>query len=315
MKYTILRRGIIMIIMLFMVSLLIFLLPYLTGSDPATTVLRARVSEGELSETALSQLREELGLNKPVAVQYITWLGQLAKGDLGRSFVSRAPVAEIIYRGLKATVILTLLSVGIALIVALFLGIFSALRPGSKLDNLITAITQIGVAVPEFWLAPVLILVFAIWLKWLPSAGWGAFKYMVLPTIVLSIRPIAYFTSLTRISMIEVLQMDFINAARAKGLSEFQVIWRHAIRNTLIPVITMVTLWFASLLGGSVIVEVIFAVPGIGRVLYDAVIAKDFPVLQTGVVIIVSFTVIINTLTDLAYTVMNPSINFDGSKM
>jgi peptide/nickel transport system permease protein len=304
-----------MIIMLFMVSLLIFLLPYLTGSDPATTVLRARVSEGELSETALSQLREELGLNKPVAVQYITWLGQLAKGDLGRSFVSRAPVAGIIYRGLKATVILTMLSIGIALIIALFLGIFSALRPGGKLDNFITAITQIGVAVPEFWLAPVLILVFAIWLKWLPSAGWGAFKYMVLPTIVLSIRPIAYFTSLTRISMIEVLQMDFINAARAKGLSEFQVIWRHAIRNTLIPVITMVTLWFASLLGGSVIVEVIFAVPGIGRVLYDAVIAKDFPVLQTGVVIIVSFTVIINTLTDLAYTVMNPSINFDGSKM
>jgi peptide/nickel transport system permease protein len=304
-----------MIIMLFMVSLLIFLLPYLTGSDPATTVLRARVSEGELSETALSQLREELGLNKPVAVQYITWLGQLAKGDLGRSFVSRAPVAGIIYRGLKATVILTLLSIGIALIVALFLGIFSALRPGGKLDNLITAITQIGVAVPEFWLAPVLILVFAIWLKWLPSAGWGAFKYMVLPTIVLSIRPIAYFTSLTRISMIEVLQMDFINAARAKGLSESKVIWRHAIRNTLIPVITMVTLWFASLLGGSVIVEVIFAVPGIGRVLYDAVIAKDFPVLQTGVVIIVSFTVIINTLTDLAYTLMNPSISLDGSKM
>jgi peptide/nickel transport system permease protein len=304
-----------MIIMLFMVSLLIFLLPYLTGSDPATTVLRARVSEGELSETALSQLREELGLNKPVAVQYITWLGQLAKGDLGRSFVSRAPVAGIIYRGLKATVILTMLSIGIALIIALFLGIFSALRPGGKLDNFITAITQIGVAVPEFWLAPVLILVFAIWLKWLPSAGWGAFKYMVLPTIVLSIRPIAYFTSLTRISMIEVLQMDFINAARAKGLSEFQVIWRHAIRNTLIPVITMVTLWFASLLGGSVIVEVIFAVPGIGRVLYDAVIAKDFPVLQTGVVLIVSFTVIINTLTDLAYTVMNPSVNFDGSKM
>jgi peptide/nickel transport system permease protein len=304
-----------MIIMLFMVSLLIFLLPYLTGSDPATTVLRARVSEGELSETALSQLREELGLNKPVAVQYITWLGQLAKGDLGRSFVSRAPVAGIIYRGLKATVILTMLSIGIALIIALFLGIFSALRPGGKLDNFITAITQIGVAVPEFWLAPVLILVFAIWLKWLPSAGWGAFKYMVLPTIVLSIRPIAYFTSLTRISMIEVLQMDFINAARAKGLSEFQVIWRHAIRNTLIPVITMVTLWFASLLGGSVIVEVIFAVPGIGRVLYDAVIAKDFPVLQTGVVIIVSFTVIINTLTDLAYTVMNPSVNLDGSKM
>jgi peptide/nickel transport system permease protein len=264
---------------------------------------------------ALSQLREELGLNKPVAVQYITWLGQLAKGDLGRSFVSRAPVAGIIYRGLKATVILTLLSIGIALIVALFLGIFSALRPGGKLDNLITAITQIGVAVPEFWLAPVLILVFAIWLKWLPSAGWGAFKYMVLPTIVLSIRPIAYFTSLTRISMIEVLQMDFINAARAKGLSESKVIWRHAIRNTLIPVITMVTLWFASLLGGSVIVEVIFAVPGIGRVLYDAVIAKDFPVLQTGVVIIVSFTVIINTLTDLAYTLMNPSISLDGSKM
>jgi peptide/nickel transport system permease protein len=304
-----------MIIMLFMVSLLIFLLPYLTGSDPATTVLRARVSEGELSETALSQLREELGLNKPLAVQYITWLGQLAKGDLGRSFVSRAPVAGIIYRGLKATVILTLLSIGIALIVALFMGIFSALRPGGKLDNFITAITQIGVAVPEFWLAPVLILVFAIWLKWLPSAGWGAFKYMVLPTIVLSIRPIAYFTSLTRVSMIEVLQMDFINAARAKGLSESKVIWRHAIRNTLIPVITMVTLWFASLLGGSVIVEVIFAVPGIGRVLYDAVIAKDFPVLQTGVVIIVSFTVIINTLTDLAYTVMNPSVNLDGSKM
>jgi len=159
-----------------------------------------------------------------------------------------------------------------------------------------------------------LILVFALKLNWLPSAGWRGPLFIIMPALTLSLRPIAYFTRLTRETMIEVLQKDFIRAARAKGLSESQVIWRHAVRNSLIPVITMITLWMAGLLGGSVIVEVIFGVPGIGRVMYEAVLAKDLPVVQAGVVLITGLAIIVNTLTDLGYIALNPAIRLETSQ-
>jgi peptide/nickel transport system permease protein len=304
----IIRRLLILPILLLLVSLVAFLFPYMSGIDPTSSILRSRIGEREQTPEIVAAIREDLGLDRPLIFQFVNWIEHIFKGDLGRSFVSQAPVGEILFRGLKVTLILSLVSLLLSIIVAIPLGVFAALRPGKWLDNLIAIVTQTGVAIPEYWFAPVLILVFSLKLGWLPSAGWRGPLFIIMPALTLALRPISYFTRLTRETMIEVMQKDYVRAARAKGLSETQIILRHGLRNSLIPVVTLITLWLAGLLGGSVIVEVIFAIPGIGRVMYDAVIASDLPVVQAGVVLITGLAVIINTLTDLAYILLNPAI-------
>jgi peptide/nickel transport system permease protein len=281
-----LRRLLVIPILLLLVSMVAFLFPYFTGTDPTGPILRSRIGEREQTPEIVAAIRADLGLDQPLAVQYVKWLAHIVKGDLGNSYVSQAPVGEILFRGLKVTLILSLVSLAFSIVVSLPLGVLSALNPGKVVDNLIATITQTGVAIPEYWFAPVIILLFSLKLGWLPSAGWRGPLFIIMPAVTLALRPISYFTRLTREAMIEVMQKDYIRAARAKGLSESRIIWRHALRNSLIPVVTLISLWLAGLLGGSVIVEVIFAVPGIGRVLYDAVIANDLPVVQTGVVLI-----------------------------
>jgi peptide/nickel transport system permease protein len=304
----IIRRLLILPILLLLVSLVAFLFPYMSRIDPTSSILRSRIGEREQTPEIVAAIREDLGLDRPLIFQFVNWIEHIFKGDLGRSFVSQAPVGEILFRGLKVTLILSLVSLLLSIIVAIPLGVFAALRPGKWLDNLIAIVTQTGVAIPEYWFAPVLILVFSLKLGWLPSAGWRGPLFIIMPALTLALRPISYFTRLTRETMIEVMQKDYVRAARAKGLSETQIILRHGLRNSLIPVVTLITLWLAGLLGGSVIVEVIFAIPGIGRVMYDAVIASDLPVVQAGVVLITGLAVIINTLTDLAYILLNPAI-------
>lgn len=305
------RRLLILPILLVLVSLIAFLYPYMSGIDPTSAILRSRIGEREQTPEIVAAIREDLGLDRPLAFQFVSWLRHLFRGDLGKSYVSQAPVGEILFRGLKVTFILSLVALAFSIIVSIPLGVLSALSPGKWLDNLIAILTQTGVAIPEYWFAPMLILVFSLQLGWLPSAGWRGPLFIIMPALTLALRPISYFTRLTRETMIEVMQKDYIRAVRAKGLSEFQIIWRHALRNSLIPVVTLITLWLAGLLGGSVIVEVIFAVPGIGRVMYDAVLASDLPVIQAGVVLITGLAVIINTLTDLGYIVLNPAIRLD----
>ncbi len=309
-----LRRLLIMPVLLVLVSILAFVFPYLGGMDPTTAILRSRIGEREQTPEIIATVKADLGLDQSLPVQYVKWLEKIVTGDLGYSFVNAGSVGEILYRGLKVTITLAALALGFAIIVSIPMGVASALNPGKWIDNLVAVITQTGVAIPEFWIAPVLVLVFALKLHWLPSAGWRGPLFMIMPALTLALRPIAYFTRLTRETMMEVLQKDFIRAARAKGLSESQVIWRHAVRNSLIPVITMITLWMAGMLGGSVIVEVIFAVPGIGRVMYEAVMARDLPVMQAGVVLITCLAVVINTLTDTIYIVLNPSIRLESGK-
>jgi peptide/nickel transport system permease protein len=304
----IIRRLLILPILLLLVSLVAFLFPYMSGIDPTRSILRSRIGEREQTPEIVAAIREDLGLDRPLIFQFVTWIEHIFKGDLGNSFVSQAPVGEILFRGLKVTLILSLVSLLLSIIIAIPLGVLAALRPGKWLDNLIAILTQTGVAIPEYWFAPVLILVFSLKLGWLPSAGWRGPLFIIMPALTLALRPISYFTRLTRETMIEVMQKDYVRAARAKGLSETQIIWRHGLRNSLIPVVTLITLWLAGLLGGSVIVEVIFAIPGIGRVMYDAVIASDLPVVQAGVVLITGLAVIINTLTDLGYILLNPAI-------
>ena len=308
----ILRRLVALPILIFLASLLVFLLPHLTGIDPARAIIRARIGERDISPEAVERFSEALGLNRPLAWQYANWLGQLARGDLGYSYVSRAPVAEIVLRGLKVTLVLSGCAVGLAIAVAIPLGLIAARRPGHWLDNLVTTLTQAGVAIPEYWLGPMLVLIFALGLGWLPSAGWRGPLFIILPVLTMTLRPVAYFTRITRTAVIEVYTADYIRTARAKGLSELQIASRHALRNGLIPVVTLVTIWLASLLGGSVIVEVIFAIPGLGRILYEAALAGDIPLLQAGLVLLISLVVIINSGTDMLYVVLNPAIRLDN---
>lgn len=305
------RRLLILPLLLVMVALIAFLYPYMTGIDPTSAILRSRIGEREQTPEIVAAIREDLGLDRPMVYQFMYWLRNIARGDLGKSYVSQAPVGVILFRGLKVTFVLSLISLALAIIVSLPLGVWAALSPGKAADNSIAILTQTGVAIPEYWFAPVLILIFSLQLGWLPSAGWRGPLFVIMPAITLALRPISYFTRLTRETMIEVMQKDYVRAARAKGLSENKIITRHALRNSLIPVVTLITLWLAGLLGGSVIVEVIFAIPGIGRVMYDAVLASDLPVIQAGVVLITGLAIVINTLTDLGYIFLNPAIRLD----
>ena len=310
--YTILiRRLLILPFVLLLTSAAIFLLPYLTVIHPTMSIIRARIGERTIDPAAIEQLRTEFGLDRSLAGQYVVWLGDILRGDLGFSYVSRTPVALVIGRGLRVTALLALSTLGLALILALPLGVLAAHRPGSWFDTIITIVCQSGVAIPQYVLAPCLILLFALWLRWLPSSGWRGPLFVILPILTLLPSPLAYFTQATRSAMVEVLNADYMRTARAKGLPALPLLQRHALRNALIPVVTLVTLWLAGLLGGSVIVEVIFAIPGLGRILYDAVIAGDLPLLQAGLLLLVGLATLINGFTDLLYLLLNPTIRLN----
>lgn len=306
-----------LIVILFVASWLIFLLPYLTGVDPTMSIIRARVGERVIQPEAIESLRQELGLDKALLGQYQDWISHLLRGDLGFSFISRSPINELLWRGFKVTIVLSSAAVLLALLISVPLGIWAAHNHGgnysrNRLDNIISFASQTGIALPEYWVAPMLILLFSLQLGWLPSAGWRGPLFLVMPVVTLALRPIAYFTSLVRQAMIEVLASDYVRTARAKGLSLNAVLFKHALRNAFLPVLTMSSLWFASLLGGSVIVEVIFAIPGMGRLIYDAVLANDLPLLQGSLMILVALTTVIMTFTDILYKVLNPTIQIDS---
>lgn len=289
-------------------SFAVFLIPYFTPGDPVRKIIRSRVSGDVVDDAAVQSLSLSLGLQDPLMLQYLRWLGRIITGDMGLSHVSRTPVADQVLPALAVTLSLVVLSLGLAVLVSLPLGIAAGLRQGKATDRVITTVTQSFIAMPEYWVAPLLVLVFALKLSVLPSAGWAGPASMVLPAVTLALRPISYFTSAVRSGMIEAAAAEHVPAARARGLSHAQAVLRHVVPNGLVPLSTLFAVWFAGLLGGSVIVEVIFAVPGMGRLLFDAVINSDIPLAQGGVVVVVVLAVTVTTLADLVHRLLSPAV-------
>jgi len=275
---------------------LVFLFRPLMPGDPIDFML------GETAQAADRQmLRQAFHLDRPIHEQYAIFLKNAFKGDLGHSIHARRPVLEMIAERMPATVELTLAATIVAVLIAMPAGILSAIRKDSWIDNTSMLFAMLGVAMPNFWLGPLLIIVFSIHLGWFPVSGHGGLAHIVLPALTLGTAMSAILTRMTRSSMLEVLNQEYITAARARGLPERSVILKHAFRNACIPILTLVGLQLGSLLAGSIITETIFSWPGIGRLTITAINSRDFPLLQ-GCVITISFTyILINLLTDLAY--------------
>lgn len=303
-----LRRAAVLSVTLFIVSVLAFLIPYLGSGDAARNILRSRVANPALDPAAVAALSAELGLDRPIYVQYFSWLGDVLTGDFGYSFASRTPVDELVGAALLVSLLLAVTSLLVALVVALPIGTWAASKRGGKVDSGITLFAQSVVSAPEYWVGPVAVLLFARYLGWLPSGGWEGYSSMVLPALALALRPMGYFTQVTRAAMIDVLNAPYITAARSRGLSFPRTLLKHGVRNSMLPVMTLFSFWFAGLLGGSVVIEVIFSIPGMGRLLYTAVVNNDVPVIQGAIVCILALAIIINTITDLLYGVLNPAM-------
>ena len=254
-------------------------------------------------------LRAEFGLDKPVLEQYGIFLSKLARGDLGRSIHTRRPVVDMILERYPATLALAVTALLVALAVALPLGVISAVKRNTVLDNLSMLGALLGISMPNFWLGPLLIIFFSINLGWLPVSGAGGPAHLVLPALTLGTSMAAILTRMTRSSMLEVINEDYVTTARAKGLSPMKVIFKHAFKNAVIPILTLVGLQFGGLLAGSIITETIFSWPGIGSLVVNAIYSRDFPLLQGLVMTIALSYVVVNLLTDLCYAKADPRIS------
>jgi peptide/nickel transport system permease protein len=282
---------------------LVFLLIHFVPGDPVDVML------GESAQPADREaLRRTLGLERPLATQYAAFLHGLATGDLGRSLVHGTPVAELLTARLSATLELTVAALVVAIALALPLGLAAAARPGTWLDRGSIGFALLGVSVPSFWLGPMLIIVFAIDLHWLPVSGRGTWAHLVLPALTLGLGMAAILTRMTRASVLECLGEDYVRTARAKGVGRARILVHHALRNALGPVVTILGLQFGALLAGTVITETVFAWPGLGRLLIDAINQRDYPVVQGCILLIAASFVAANALADVVNGCLDPRI-------
>ena len=288
---------------------LVFFLVHLIPGDPVDIML------GETAQAANKQmLRRELGLDKPIACQYFDFLKKLSRGNLGRSLHSQQPVLSLIMKKYPATLELMLAAVLIALLISLPLGITCALKQYSLIDQGTLVLSLLGVSMPNFWLGPLLIILFSLKLGLLPISGRGGIQHLILPAITLGMSMSAILTRMVRSSMMDVLKEDYMVTARAKGLPSWRVVLKHGLKNALIPVLTIIGLQIGALLTGSIITEMIFAWPGLGRLTIQAIYTRDYPLIQGCVLVVAISYVMVNLLTDLAYTVIDPRIRYDYQK-
>lgn len=288
------------------VTLVVFLIMQMVPGDPAAIL----AGEGASQET-IEQYREDLGLNRPVTQQYLTYVGNVFQGDLGNSLKNKQPVLDEILLRLPITMELAFYSILITVVLGLTAGIISAVKPYSFRDVSVMVIALLGISLPSFWLGLLLMYLFSVKLQWLPVAGWDGPANIILPAITLGIGGAAIVARMTRSSMLDVIGQDYIRTARAKGLKEYYVISKHALRNALIPVITVVGLQFGSLLGGTVLVESVFAINGLGRMIVDAIRTRDLPMVQGGVLVASLVFVFVNLLVDVLYRAVNKRIDLN----
>jgi peptide/nickel transport system permease protein len=307
----IIRRVLSIIPVMLLVATGVFLLLKLTPGDPVGVLLGP-----EATEERRVALRDELGLNDPLIEQYARWLADAVRGDLGDSLFLDQPVTTSLIERAEPTLVLTLCATIVALIIGIPLGVLSAKKRGSWFDVGSMGVAIIGISMPTFWLGLNLILIFAVKLRWLPIAGysplsdgiWDSLKYMIMPAVTLGIAQAALLARMTRSMMLDVLSADYVRTARAKGVQEFGVVMVHAFRNALLPIINIVGLTFAGLLGGAVVTEQIFNIPGVGRLLIQAVTRRDVPLVQGTVLIVAMIYVLVNLIVDILGAAMDPRV-------
>lgn len=301
----ILKRAAQAVFVVFAVSFLVALAIRLSG-DPTDTL--SGDSNASAEDRAL--MREALGLDRPFLVQYADFMGGLISGDPGNSFF-RGPIAPLLDKSLKATIVLAFASLAVSLVIALPLGIYAARHRGSGLDQFIRILSLAGLSFPNFWLGLMLMLLFAITLRWLPPSGYEGWSSVILPALTMGLILTASNLRIVRSAMLEVLSKPYVMVARAKGLSENAVIYRHALRNAAITIVTYLGLQFGSLMGGVVIVELVFNWPGMGVLAFEAIQTRDYPVMQTVVTVFAALIVAVNLLVDLTYTALDPRIRLE----
>ncbi|MBW1249300.1 ABC transporter permease [Pseudomonas tolaasii] len=304
-NYT-LRRLLLLLPMLAGVSIAIFLVMHFIPGDPA------QLAAGpEATEEDVAQIRTNYGLDKPLVTQYFIYVKKIASGDFGESFQTFTPVLDGIARTLPATLELTLAGMLLAVVVGVPLGVLAALRPRGMLDSALTTFAVLGISVPGFFLGLILMSIFSAYLGWLPPTGRGSWQHLLLPALTLGLPYVATFSRLARSTMMDVLQEDYVRTAYAKGVPSYKVVIKHALSNAAIPLVTVFGVDFGRLLGGAVIVETVFAWPGMGRYLIDAIMARDIYVVQGTVLVFAALVVIINLLVDLVYGVLDPRITYN----
>jgi peptide/nickel transport system permease protein len=311
MSLFVLKRLITLVLTLLAASVVVFIVMEILPGDPAAIILGVNARED-----TLAALRTEMGLDRPMLERYFNWIGGVVQGDLGTSYTYSVPVSQLILDRLAISLPLALIAISLSTLIAIPVGVIAAARRGQVSDAMVMGFSQFGVAVPNFWFALLLIMLFSVQLGWLPAGGfsgwdqglWPALKSLMLPAIALALPQAAILARVTRSSVLETLGEDYIRTARAKGLSRTATLWRHALRNALIPVVTIMGLQFSFLLAGTIIIENVFYLPGIGRLIFKAIAQRDLIVVQNLVVLLAGTVIIVNFVVDLLYALIDPRL-------
>jgi len=311
MLHFVLKRLTALLLTLLVASIVVFVVMEILPGDPAAIILGVSARED-----TLAALRAEMGLDQPAFFRYVAWIGGLAIGDLGESYTYGVPVSQLILDRLVISLPLALIAITLSTLIAIPLGVIAAARRGRGTDLGVMGFSQLGVAVPNFWFALLLILLFSVQLGWLPAGGfagwdggvWPALKSLMLPALSLALPQAAILARVTRSSVLETLGEDYIRTARAKGLSKGATLWRHALRNALIPVVTIMGLQFSFLLAGTIIIENVFYLPGLGRLIFQAIAQRDLIVVRDLVVLLAGTVILVNFVVDLLYAVIDPRL-------
>ena len=312
-RYTF-QRLVSLIPVLLILSVVVFAFVHFLPGDVIDMLMAG--TEDSHDPAVRAALEKEYGLDKPFHVQYLVWFNKILHGDFGKSLVTRRPIALELFTRLPATLYLAVIGIAISLVIAIPLGTIAAVKRNTMVDYIAQTVSLFGISIPEFWFAIMAVLLFSLYLGWLPSSEYyspfddfgRSLKHLILPAAALGFRQAAITTRLTRSSMLDEVKKEYVDTARSLGLSESKVIYKYTLRNAMIPTLTISGLQLAQLLGGTVVIETIFAWPGVGRALYEAIVGRDFPLIQAGVLMLGTIVVVINLLVDLMYRVLNPRV-------